>query len=208
MEIGIGNYRLGMNNLKASCRFLMTDNIKVLVRIRPFSQREISEGSRTCVWVSEETVNNIILDGPPKPRQFAYDWTGGPKTSQQDIFNSIGRPMVDSCISGKQRISLGYNSTVFAYGQTGAGKTYTMLGKSGEDEETTFSDHRGLQPRCIDYLYWKFDQLKSQTVDGAEFLVKCTYVEIYKEQFVDLVASILMSARNQSRSEPHSSRGH
>jgi hypothetical protein len=78
----------------------MADNIKVIVRIRPFSAREISEGDRACVWEGEGGVGNITLEGTPKNRVFAFDWTGGPRTSQQDLFNQVGRGMVDSCISG------------------------------------------------------------------------------------------------------------
>jgi hypothetical protein len=82
---------------------------------------------------------------------------------------------------------------LFAYGQTGAGKTYTMLGRPEDIDQPSLSDHKGLQPRCVEYLFWKFDQIKSSS-SGSDFLVKCTYVEIYNEQFVDLVSpSIIVS---------------
>jgi hypothetical protein len=80
----------------------MSDNIKVMVRIRPFNQREISEGSRTCGWISEEVPRTIVLDSNPKPRCFTYDWTGGHRTTQNEIFNFIGKQMVDSVFSGNQ----------------------------------------------------------------------------------------------------------
>lgn len=78
----------------------MSDNIKVMVRIRPFAQREISEGSRTCVWISDEVPQAIVLDSNPKPRSFRYDWTGAHRTTQTEIFNYIGKGMVDSCLAG------------------------------------------------------------------------------------------------------------
>lgn len=78
----------------------MTDNIKVMVRIRPSNSREMAEGGRTCVGVDQRDTKSISLDGNPKPRHFAYDWTGGPNTSQQEVFNYIGRQMVDTCLAG------------------------------------------------------------------------------------------------------------
>lgn len=157
----------------------MADNIQVMVRIRPFNSREVSDGAKTCVWVAEENPRLIVLEGSPKPKYFTFDWSGGPKTSQQDVFNYIGRQMIDACIAG-------YNGTIFAYGQTGAGKTYTMLGKHS-DELDCLDEHRGLQPRCIEYLFYKFDQMRSIRPD-TEVLVKCTYIEIYNEKCIDLVA--------------------
>jgi len=66
----------------------------------------------------------------------------------------------------------GYNSTIFAYGQTGAGKTFTMLGKSDEQ--------RGLQPRVFEHIFKELLKFESARV-------KCTYLEIYNEQIIDLV---------------------
>lgn len=161
----------------------MSDNIKVMIRIRPFNTREISEGSRTCNWISEEVPRTIVLDSNPKPRCFTFDWTGGSKTTQSEIFNYIGKQMVDSVFQG-------YNSTIFAYGQTGAGKTYTMLGKGiSDDVQNSFvtdNEDRGLQPRCIEYLFWKCQQ-EAERNQSNEHLIKCTYIEIYNEQIIDLL---------------------
>ena len=76
----------------------------------------------------------------------------------------------------------GYNCTIFAYGQTGAGKTYTMQGnglEAGGDEVS-----RGLQPRVLDYLFHK---MRLSVVEGTEVLAKCSYYEIYNEQVIDLL---------------------
>ena len=156
----------------------MVDNVKVMVRIRPFNPREVADGCKTCVWVPDESPRSVVLDGPPKPKYFSFDWTGGSKSSQQDVFNFIGRQMVDSCVSG-------YNGTIFAYGQTGAGKTFTMLGRSCDDLDC-MDETRGLQPRCIEYMFYKFDELCTKQ-PGSEVLLKCSYIEIYNEQCIDLV---------------------
>lgn len=57
------------------------DNIKVMIRVRPFNQREISEGSRTTVYISEEVPHSIVLDSNSKPKVFSFDWTGDQGTN-------------------------------------------------------------------------------------------------------------------------------
>jgi hypothetical protein len=94
----------------------MSDNIKVMVRIRPINSREMTEGGRTCVGVNEGDAKSISLDGNPKPRNFAYDWSGGSNTSQQEVFNFIGRQMVDTCLGG---IHLLTQATIVPYLHTG-----------------------------------------------------------------------------------------
>lgn len=78
----------------------MTDNIRVMVRIRPPNQREMTEGGQSCVWISEEDLKTVVLDGNPKSRQFTFDWAGGPGTSQHELFDFTGRQMVDTCLEG------------------------------------------------------------------------------------------------------------
>lgn len=82
---------------------------------------------------------------------------------------------------------LGYNCTILAYGQTGAGKTYTMMGK-GFGEDDTRDDHhqRGIQPRVLEYLFENIARIK-ETDRDIEALVKASYFEIYNEQIMDLV---------------------
>ena len=70
---------------------------------------------------------------------------------------------------------------MFAYGQTGAGKTYTMQGSLDDEKE------KGLQPRVFDQIFTMMNQMKKE---NAEFLVKCSYVEVYNEQIIDLVIII------------------
>jgi len=82
----------------------------------------------------------------------------------------------------------GYNCTVFAYGQTGAGKTYTMQGRGFDSEGSAKEDDRGLQPRVFDFL---FARTREDMASGSvEHLLKCSYYEIYNEQIVDLVNSV------------------
>lgn len=69
----------------------------------------------------------------------------GEFTSQEDIFKIAGRPLAQAALEG-------YNACIFAYGQTGAGKTFTMQGR-GLEKDSDDSVHRGLQPRVFDYIF-------------------------------------------------------
>lgn len=85
-------------------------------------------------------------------------------------------------------IKIGYNATVFAYGQTGAGKTFSVLGPSpeqipNEKERNTF---RGLIPRIFEYIFSIIGKTKTEG-PTIEYMLKCSYLEIYQEQIVDLL---------------------
>lgn len=89
----------------------------------------------------------------------------------------------------EQRLTSGYNCTIFAYGQTGAGKTYTMLGKGYDDGEDFDTSSRGIQPRVLEYLFDRIEEVKGRD-DAVEALVKASYFEIYNEQIMDLVVEV------------------
>lgn len=100
--------------------------------------------------------------------QFSFDRVFPPDTTQTDVFQSAGKPAVLSALSG-------INSTVFTYGMTGSGKTYTMLGA------TDAYENRGLVPRALSFL---FEQLARET--SQEFQITITYLQIYNENAYDL----------------------
>lgn len=85
-------------------------------------------------------------------------------SSQKDLFQETFRPLVDSVLEG-------YNGTIFAYGQTGTGKTYTMEGIRNNEEK------RGVIPQSFDHI---FNHI-AQSCD-RQFLVQASYMEIYQEQ--------------------------
>src|ERR1700686_3904040 len=76
----------------------------------------------------------------------------------------------------------GYNCTIFAYGQTGTGKTYTM---SGDMTETfgMLSEAAGIIPRVLQSLFNKLE------IDDAESSVKCSFIELYNEELRDLISA-------------------
>jgi hypothetical protein len=151
------------------------NNIQVMVRVRPLNDRERREDARACCLIDEDNPQQIILECKPDQKVFVFDYVTGEKTSQHDIFTIVGKPLTNTCLEG-------YNGCIFAYGQTGAGKTYTMQGR-GLEEDSAESVHRGLQPRVFDYLF-----AVTKRNDGIDYLIKCSYLEIYNEQIMDLVS--------------------
>ena len=103
-------------------------------------------------------------------KKFVYDQVAGRDGTQESIFESVGQPMCESVLQG-------YNATIFAYGQTGAGKTFTMMG-SGEGAE---GENKGLIQRVFDYLFQRIGELEKGEGKVA-VSCKCSYLEIYNEQ--------------------------
>lgn len=77
---------------------------------------------------------------------------------------------------------VGYNCTIFAYGQTGAGKTYTMMGVNFESDH--YHEKRGLIPRTLEFL---FECIDRERENGVHFIIRCSFLEIYNEQIIDLL---------------------
>lgn len=85
-------------------------------------------------------------------------------SSQKDLYDETFRPLVESVLQG-------YNGTIFAYGQTGTGKTYTMEGVAKDPEK------QGLIPRSFEHIFSHIAQSRDR-----QYLVRASYLEIYKEQ--------------------------
>ena len=82
------------------------NNIKVLVRVRPLNSREKNEDGKICVEFDPLNKGKLVLG----PKNFNYDWVGGLDTKQQDIFDYIGVPLVNTCLEGKNFNFLGVRS--------------------------------------------------------------------------------------------------
>ena len=94
----------------------------------------------------------------------------------------------------------GYNGTMFAYGQTGCGKTHTMMGPSHEKgPEFVPDEDRGIIPKAIRHI---FDFINSSTKQ-TKFLVRCSYLEIYNEQVLDLLSNNKNADRLQIKEDPN-----
>lgn len=100
-------------------------------------------------------------------KTFAYDAVYDIDSLQQTVYDESGFPLVESVIEG-------YNGTIFAYGQTGCGKTHTMAGTESNP---------GIIPNCFKHIFGYIDSNN----DGMKFLVRCSYLEIYNEEIHDLL---------------------
>ena len=150
------------------------ENIKVIVRIRPmkdpFHQKSILK-------IDDSTLQ--IVTEKREFKTFSYDFIADEDSEQSLIFEKGGKVICDYVLQG-------YNGTIFVYGQTGAGKTYTLLGPkytNESDEKRNYSSaDDGILPRVIDYLY---DRISYRTEDDITIFV--TFLEIYNEVLSDLL---------------------
>ncbi|KAE8614587.1 hypothetical protein XENTR_v10008229 [Xenopus tropicalis] len=149
------------------------DNVKVVVRCRPLNERERAMNSKMAVGVDEMrgtiTVHKVDSMNEP-PKTFTFDTVFGPDSNQLDVYNLTARPIIDSVLEG-------YNGTIFAYGQTGTGKTFTMEGVRAVPEL------RGIIPNSFAHVFGHIAKAEGDT----RFLVRVSYLEIYNEEVRDLL---------------------
>ncbi|XP_073093324.1 centromere-associated protein E isoform X3 [Manis javanica] len=137
--------------------------VAVCVRVRPLNSREEALGEDTqAYW---KTDNNAIyqVDGS---KSFNFDRVFHSNETTKNVYEEIAVPIIDSAIQG-------YNGTIFAYGQTASGKTYTMMGSE---------DYLGVIPRAIHDIFQKIKKFPDR-----EFLLRVSYMEIYNETITDLL---------------------
>lgn len=153
----------------------MSESVKVVVRVRPLSRKENQDGHE-AVTVADETRGTITCTNPKAdegdpPKSFTFDAVFGCNCTQRSIYDKCGATVVEAVLNG-------YNGTIFAYGQTGAGKTFTMEGASDPPEL------RGIIPNAFQHI---FDRVATAE-DNQQFLVRGSYLEIYNEDIRDLLA--------------------
>nr|CAD7590921.1 unnamed protein product [Timema genevievae] len=175
------------------------ENVRVVVRVRPLSRKEQEAGYRQIMQV--DTVNNSICvenpqaaDGEP-PKMFTFDSVFDMDSRQVDVYNETARPIVD-------KVLMGYNGTILAYGQTGTGKTFTMAGICSEPElkgiiPNSFAHIFGYIAKAEDHR--KYLQLGQSPVN--RFLVRVAHIEIYNEEVRDLLGKD-QSARLEVKERP------
>ncbi|XP_060177032.1 kinesin-like protein KIN-5C [Lycium barbarum] len=156
-------------------------NVQVLLRCRPFSEDEVRNNAPqvvTCNEYQREVAVSQNIAGKHIDRVFTFDKVFGPSSQQRDLYDQAIIPIVNEVLEG-------FNCTIFAYGQTGTGKTYTMEGECKRSKSGHTSDlppGAGVIPRAVKQI---FDMLESQ---NAEYSVKVTYLELYNEEITDLLA--------------------
>ncbi|KAB5535193.1 P-loop containing nucleoside triphosphate hydrolase protein [Coniochaeta sp. 2T2.1] len=146
-----------------------SNTIKVVARFRPQNRIEIESGGQPIV--SFDGDDTCTIDSREAQGAFTFDRVFDMSCKQSDIFDFSIKPTVDDILNG-------YNGTVFAYGQTGAGKSYTMMGTSIDDKEG-----RGVIPRIVEQI---FESILSSPLN-IEYTVRVSYMEIYMERIRDLL---------------------
>jgi len=171
------------------------DNIKVVARIRPRNHKECES------FDILETYNNTIRI-KNKNEDFYFDYVATEGISQEEVFDKCAKEVADNFLQG-------YNGTIFAYGQTSAGKTYTLIGSRENimeknnkninnnvnyntnltltnNEIKKFlnlnSSKRGIIPRAIEYIIEKIEKNENATIN-----LSCSFLEIYNEELRDLL---------------------
>ncbi|KAG8917130.1 kinesin motor protein cin8, partial [Tulasnella sp. 417] len=161
-------------------------NVQVVVRCRIRSEREIADGSPIIVSTqgarSEEitvetgsATSNMGIYTQAPTKTYPFDRVFGPEADQAMIYNDVVQPILEEVVQG-------YNCTLFAYGQTGTGKTYTMQGDLTPSVTGGPCADAGMVPRVLSRLY---KYLESSV---ADYSVKLSYVELYNEELRDLLA--------------------
>lgn len=148
--------------------------MKVVIRCRPLNSLEKGRSEHTIVQM-DPTDGRIELhaeqqgnDEPPKV--YTFDNVFPPGTSQVEIFDVTAKPIVDNVLTG-------FNGTIFCYGQTGTGKTFTMEGVADN------ADLKGIMPRCFEYVFGAI----SKCAKNQEFLIRVSFLEIYNNEVYDLL---------------------
>ena len=150
-------------------------NVVVVARVRPQNRIETSRGGSPCVTVQkEEDQQRVHVAARTGKQSFDFDHVFGPTSQQADVFESCGAPIIASVLEG-------FNGTIFAYGQTSSGKTFTMQGPEGGklDDPGMY----GIIPRAFQAI---FDGVYEMP-EHMECTIKLSYVEIYMERIRDLL---------------------
>ncbi|XP_075951617.1 kinesin-like protein KIF3B isoform X1 [Anarhichas minor] len=152
-----------------------SETVKVVVRCRPMNEKERDAKFGRVVAVDVK-LGQILVRNPKEasssdhPKVFTFDSVYDWNSKQIDLYDETFRPLVDSVL-------LGFNGTIFAYGQTGTGKTYTMEGVRNDIER------RGVIPNSFEHIFTHISRSQNQ-----QYLVRASYLEIYQEEIKDLLS--------------------
>jgi hypothetical protein len=157
--------------------------VRVVVRCRPLNAREAAEGREAIVEVDPATATVALRapggggggggapDAAAAPRSFTFNAAFDCASGQADVYENAAQGIVDSVLAG-------YNGTIFAYGQTGTGKTHTMEGAPASGPA-----NRGIIPSAFEHV---FAAIAGSS--GRQYLVRASYLEIYNEEIRDLLS--------------------
>lgn len=148
--------------------------VRVVVRCRPLNSKETADGRARIIEMDKRqgqvTLQNKADAGKEPPKAFTFDAVFDWESTQREVYENTAAGIVNSTLEG-------YNGTVFAYGQTGTGKTHTMEGYSAD------STQQGIIPQAFDHIF-KAIEASADT----QYLVRASFLEIYNEEIRDLLS--------------------
>ncbi|KAK7718332.1 Kinesin-related motor protein [Diaporthe eres] len=156
--------------------FNVETNITVVVRCRGRSEREVGENSAVVVKTNGVMGQHVELSmgsNALSNKTYAFDRVFSQAADQSMVFDDVVKPILGDMLAG-------FNCTIFAYGQTGTGKTYTMSGDMTESLGL-LAPEAGIVPRVLQALFNRLDS------DGTENCVRCSFIELYNEELRDLL---------------------
>ncbi|KAL4655440.1 kinesin-like protein KIF3B isoform X1 [Arapaima gigas] len=151
-----------------------SESVKVVVRCRPMNEKEKGANYERVVSMDVK-LGQVVVRNPrgtsqEHPKVFTFDSVYDWNSKQVELYDETFRPLVDSVLQG-------FNGTIFAYGQTGTGKTYTMEGVRNDPEK------RGVIPNSFEHIFTHISRSQNQ-----QYLVRASYLEIYQEEIRDLLS--------------------
>ncbi|KAK4442471.1 kinesin-like protein bimC, partial [Podospora aff. communis PSN243] len=152
-------------------------NITVVVRCRGRNGREVKENSAVVLRTEGAMGKMVELSMGPSAlsnKAYNFDRVFSQAADQAMVFDDVVKPILDEMLTG-------FNCTIFAYGQTGTGKTYTMSGDMSCNLGL-LSDEAGIIPRVLQALFNKLE------VDETDSCVRCSFIELYNEELRDLLS--------------------
>nr|AIN36848.1 KIF3B [Eriocheir sinensis] len=159
--------------MKSSSAAAAAEAVKVVVRCRPMNEQETANQHERVVDMDVDRgvveLRNIKAADTDPRKTFTFDAVYDWNSKQQELYDETFRPLINSVLSG-------FNGTIFAYGQTGTGKTYTMEGIRDD------SDQRGVIPNSFEHIFSYIARSSNQ-----QFLIRASYLEIYQEEIRDLL---------------------
>lgn len=153
---------------------MKNESIKVACRIRPLNHLE--EKTMDVIKIDNNSISMVSSDENKntsfRENTFNFDKIFSQASTQEEVFEYIAKPTINSVFKG-------YNGTILCYGQTSSGKTYTIEG------DYLDGNNKGLIPRSISLLFNHIEKASNK----IEFSIKCSFLEIYNEKLYDLLDS-------------------
>ncbi|TFK54668.1 kinesin-domain-containing protein [Heliocybe sulcata] len=152
------------------------------VAVDPVSAQPTSAGAGTGASPSST--------GSQKKQTFIFDQVHPPDSTQHALFTSTAEPLLNHFLEG-------FNCTILAYGQTSSGKTFTMTGIDLDADPSDPHNGMGIIPRAVSTLFKRARALKEERGNTWNYSIKGSFIEIYNEDLLDLLADDGTGARRE-----------